>query len=107
MGRRCQVQTSHAAIPGVVPALDEPARLEAVDKPRDRNGFHFDEPGQFVLGHAGAKVEIDENDPLSARHAIGGGALIRAHAHMPRHIVQQEQKVGFTRGGHNITIRRL
>jgi hypothetical protein len=97
------MQAANTPVAGIGPALHKPARFQPVDQPRNGDGLHFDQPGQFVLRQARLDFQPGQNDPLRAGHAHTPRPLIGAGPYQPGDVVDEEQRFLFKIMGHDTT----
>ena len=90
MRRSCRVRA----------AFHQAHLLQAVDEARNRDRGDLGERREFVLRKPRLALQPRKDDPLRPRHAVGARHLIRACAHLARHVVQQNEEVVFEVGVH-------
>jgi hypothetical protein len=70
------MQAPAAAVHRVATAFDHAASFQAVHQAGDADGLYFEDFGKFFLQQAGAAIDVEQDLPLRARHAVGAGAFI-------------------------------
>src|SRR5262249_25789851 len=66
----------------------------------DRDGSDLGDGGELVLRQAGLALEPREDDALGARRFVIARLLVHDGAHLPRDVVEQDQKIVFEIGSH-------
>jgi hypothetical protein len=80
-------------IRGILEALDEAERLDAVYEAGDRNRSDPHDGCELVLGHARLPFEPPDNHQLGPCHPVLARALVGKGADVARHFGQQGQKI--------------
>src|SRR5690606_10798292 len=72
--------------------LDKPAVGQPVDEAADGDGFHLDQVGELLLRQARLLVELQQDDPLRAAHAVLAGAPVGMGPDQAGHVENLAEK---------------
>ena len=90
-----QEQPVGAAIPGIVPALQQTVLDQTVEQPHQRDRLQFEHVGQIDLRQPLLLPQPEQHDPLRARGAAPLGAMIDVVAQQPRAFDKLRNQLAF------------